>query len=39
MNNQTTITLKVCNKTKEQMIDFFQDLKKEKTPPYGVFQA
>lgn len=39
MNNQTTITLKVCNKTKEQMIDFFQDLKKEKTPPYAVFQA
>ena len=36
---QTTITLKVCNKTKEQMIEFFEDLKREKTPPYAVFQA
>ena len=36
---QTTITLKVCEKTKEQMIEFFCDLKKEKTPPYAVFQA
>jgi len=36
---QTTITLKVCDKTKEQMIDFFKDLKREKTPPYAVFQA
>lgn len=36
---QTTITLKVCDKTKEQMIDFFEDLKREKTPPYAIFQA
>ena len=36
---QTTITLKVSDKTKEQMIDFFDDLKREKTPPYAVFQA
>lgn len=36
---QTTITLKVSEKTKEQMIDFFFDLKREKTPPYAVFQA
>lgn len=36
---QTTITLKVSDKTKEQMIDFFEDLKREKTPPYAVFQA
>ncbi|MCI6265566.1 MAG: ribonuclease HIII [Erysipelotrichaceae bacterium] len=36
---QTTITLKVSNKTKEQMIDFFEDLKREKTPPYAIFQA
>lgn len=36
---QTTITLKVCDKTKEQMIEFFEDLKREKTPPYAVFQA
>jgi len=39
MNGQTTITLKVSNKTKEQMIEFFDDLKREKTPPYAVFQA
>ena len=36
---QTTITLKVSEKTKEQMLEFFLDLKREKTPPYAVFQA
>ncbi len=36
---QTTITLKVSDKTKEQMIEFFNDLKREKTPPYAIFQA
>lgn len=36
---QTTITLKVSDKTKEQMIEFFEDLKREKTPPYAIFQA
>ena len=36
---QTTITLKVSDKTKEQMVDYFLDLKREKTPPYAVFQA
>ena len=36
---QTTITLKVSDKTREQMLDFFLDLKREKTPPYAVFQA
>lgn len=36
---QTTITLKVCDKTKIQMLEFFKDLKREKTPPYAVFQA
>lgn len=36
---QTTITLKVSDKTKDQMIDFFNDLKREKTPPYAIFQA
>ncbi len=39
MNKQTTITLKVSDKTKTEMIKFFDDLKKEKTPPYAVFQA
>ena len=36
---QKTITLKVSEKTKTQMLDFFADLKREKTPPYAVFQA
>lgn len=36
---QTTITLKVSDKTKEQMIEFFNDLKRPKTPPYAIFQA
>ena len=39
MQQQTTITLKVSDKTKTQMIEFFEDLKREKTPPYAVFQA
>lgn len=39
MNKQTTITLKVSDKTKEQMLEFFNDLRKPKTPPYAVFQA
>ncbi len=34
-----TITLKVSDKTKEQMLEFFDDLKREKTPAYAVFQA
>ena len=36
---QTTITLKVGEETKKQMIEFFAELKKEKTPPYALFQA
>ena len=36
---QTTITLKVSDKTKETMVDFFADMVREKTPPYAVFQA
>lgn len=32
-------TLKVTDKTKEMMIDFFQDTKRPKTPQYAVFQA
>ncbi len=36
---QTTITLKVCDKTKEQMVEFFEELRRDKTPPYAVFQA
>ena len=33
MNKQTTITLKVSEKTKEQMNENYNDLKKQKTPP------
>lgn len=38
-NEQITITLKVTDKTKDQMIEYFNDYKREKTPPYALFQA
>lgn len=34
-----TKTLVVGEKTKEMMVEFFEDLKREKTPPYAIFQA
>ena len=34
-----TITVKTSNKTKEMMQEYYEDLKREKTPPYAVFQA
>ena len=34
-----TITVKVCEKTKNEMNKFFDDFKRIKTPPYAVFQA
>ena len=34
-----TKTLVVSEKTKEMMVDYFEDLKRIKTPPYAVFQA
>ena len=34
-----TITLKVCERTKNEMIEFFEDYKREKTPAYAIFQA
>lgn len=34
-----TITLKISNNTKEKMIEYFKYKKREKTPPYAVFQA
>ena len=34
-----TKTLVVSDKTKEMMVDYFEDLKRVKTPPYAVFQA
>lgn len=33
------IVFKVSDNIKEKMIDYYKDLKKEKTPPYTVFQA
>ena len=34
-----TITLKVSDNTKKEMIEFFQDYKRPKTPQYAIFQA
>ena len=34
-----TITLKVSENTKAKMIEYFEDKKRMKTPPYAVFQA
>ena len=34
-----TITVKTSEKTKEMMQEYYEDLKKDKTPPYAVFQA
>jgi len=34
-----TKVLNVGEKTKEMMIEYFDDLKREKTPPYALFQA
>lgn len=34
-----TITLKISDNTKEKMVEYFEDKKREKTPDYAVFQA
>lgn len=34
-----TKTLVVGEKTKEMMVDYFEEFKREKTPPYAIFQA
>lgn len=34
-----TKVLKVSDNTKEKMIEYFNDKKREKTPPYAIFQA
>ncbi len=36
---EMTITVKVTNKTKDMMLEFYEDLKREKTPQYSLFQA
>lgn len=38
-NNVHTITLKISDNTKEKMIEYFEEKKREKTPPYAIFQA
>ena len=34
-----TIVFKVSDNVKEKMIDFYKDKKRDKTPPYAIFQA
>ena len=34
-----TIVFKVSDNVREKIINYYQDLRKEKTPPYAVFQA
>lgn len=34
-----TITVKVSNNTMKEMEEFFEEFKREKTPPYAIFQA
>src|SRR5574344_2627029 len=34
-----TISFKVSDNTKEKMIEYFEDKKREKTPDYALFQA
>lgn len=33
------VVIKVDNETKEKMIEYYKDKKREKTPPYAIFQA
>ena len=34
-----TIVFKVSDNIKDKMIKYYQDLKRDKTPPYAIFQA
>jgi ribonuclease HIII len=34
-----TITVKISDTTKQEMSEFFEEFKREKTPPYATFQA
>ena len=36
---QKTFSFKVSDEVKEEMIEHFQDSKRDKTPPYAIFQA
>lgn len=39
MNKQKTIVYKISDNVKDKMIEFYEDKKREKTPPYALFQA
>lgn len=39
MEKQKTIVYKISDNTKQDMIAFYEDMKREKTPPYAIFQA
>ncbi|MDD3048610.1 MAG: ribonuclease HIII [Bacilli bacterium] len=39
MEKQKTIVYKISDNTKDEMLKYFEDKKREKTPPYAVFQA
>ena len=38
-NKTTTKVIRVDNETKKLMADFYKDMKRDKTPPYAIFQA
>ena len=39
MNKQKTYSFKISNKLRDEMIEYFEFKKRDKTPPYAVFQA
>ena len=39
MKDQKTIVYKISDNTMKEMVDYFEDKKRDKTPPYAVFQA
>lgn len=39
MNKNITKVIRVDNETKKLMNDFYKDMKRDKTPPYAIFQA
>jgi ribonuclease HIII len=39
MKDQKTIVYKISDNTMKEMVDYFEEKKRDKTPPYAVFQA
>lgn len=39
MKEQKTLVYKISENTMKEMVDYFEDKKRDKTPPYAVFQA